>query len=87
MKEGYCRLIAFAYQSKLLAKELVKVKQLAGKADFYTFLINSKPKTCAYRDDLASQYPYSKSTIMAKNGQLHCIGSDMLKYQMEDVNR
>lgn len=53
MKEGYCRLIAYAYQSKLLAKELVKIKQLGGKADFYTFLIENEPKTLAFKEDLA----------------------------------
>ena len=86
-KEAYCRLIAYAYQNKLLTKECVKIKQLAGKADFFTFLIENEPRTMPFKEDLAQIYPYAKSTIMAKTGQLHCIASDMLKYNMEDVER
>lgn len=52
-KEAYCRLIAHSYQKKLLAKELVQIKQQAGKADFYTFIIDNEPKTLAYKDDIA----------------------------------
>lgn len=86
-KEAYCRLIAYAYQNKLLTKEVVQIKQVQGKADFYTYVIDNEPKTMAYKEDLAQLYPYSKSTIMAKTGQLHCIASDMLKFNMEDPER
>ena len=67
-KEVYCRLIAYAYQNKLLTKEVVQIKQVAGKADYFTFMVDNEPKTMPFKEDLAQLYPYAKSSIMAKTG-------------------
>jgi hypothetical protein len=59
--QPYCKLIGAAYSKKMLVK--VKVEGLDGK-EFYTYMINGKPLTQGYDEELAKNYPYAKSTLM-----------------------
>ena len=56
-----------------------KVEGLEGK-EFYTYMIDGKPRTQGYDEELAKTYPYSKSTLMGQDKKLFCIAWDLLKY-------
>jgi hypothetical protein len=81
---AYCRLIGTAYSKKMLVK--AKVEGLTGK-EFYTFMIDNKPQTIAFDDDLAKKYPYSKCTLIGSDCKLFCIAWDLLKYNDQNKAR
>ena len=67
------------------------------KNDYYTFIKDAQlPQTICSRDqgnnsesiqEMIQKHAYSKCTIMGKNNNLICIAPDMLKYNIEDVDR
>ena len=81
---AYCKLIGFAYSKKMLVK--AKVENLEGK-EFYTYIIDGKPQTAGYDEDLAKKYAYAKSTLMGQDKKLFCIAWDLLKYNDQNKSR
>lgn len=82
--EAYCKLIGFAYTKKMLQK--TKVENLEGK-EFYTYIIDGKPQTLGFDEELAKKHAYSKSTLMGADKKLFCIAWDLLKYNDQNKLR
>jgi hypothetical protein len=81
---AYCKLIGTAYSKKMLQK--AKVENLDGK-EFFTYIIEGKPQTLGFDEELAKKHAYSKSTLMGNDKKLFCIAWDLLKYNDQNKLR
>ena len=53
-------MIGFAYAKKMLAKQ--RVDHLQGD-EFFTFMVDGKPQTLPFTDELARNHPYCKTKL------------------------